>query len=77
MSTTDRRLVSLAVALVKTPDLILADLNAGECEQGVLLGHLIAAAGFGSALILFSQKKVGPGAEYRLQGGFCGSRSLG
>jgi hypothetical protein len=66
---TDRRLVSLAAALVKSPEMILADLNPGEYDRSELVGQLVTAAAYGSTLILFSQKQVGFGAECRLQGG--------
>lgn len=69
LSATERRLTSLAAALAKDPVLILADLNPGDLQQAVLIEQLRLAAEYGSAALIFSQRKVGTGTEYSLAGG--------
>lgn len=68
LSASERRLASLACAVVKDPLLIMADLNPGEVDQKIVTEHLQMAAAFGSAVLIFSQTPNGSGREYSLAG---------
>ncbi len=68
LSDGEQRLTALARALVSSPPLILAELDSGNLDRGVLLDNLRQAASFGSAVVLFAEHSSGSEPECRLAG---------
>jgi cell division transport system ATP-binding protein len=66
LSSSERRLLSLARVLAQDPFLVVADLNPGSPDSDVLVKHLGDAASFGSAVLALSQTRSGEGREYSL-----------
>jgi cell division transport system ATP-binding protein len=67
LSATERRLVTLAQVLAKSPPLIVADLNPGQPDCTLLAEELTGAAACGSAVVLLAQDKTGAGRRQQLK----------
>ena len=68
LSASERRLTTLARALVGSPPLILAELDSSTLDRGIVLDKLREAATYGSAVVIFAAKAGGPEPEYHLAG---------
>jgi cell division transport system ATP-binding protein len=68
LSDGEQRLTALARALVSSPPLILAELDSGNLDRGLVLDNLRQAASFGSAVLILAESGSGREPEYRLAG---------